>query len=527
MGSDTRRGLRKCKPYRILLYCVVLSTATYLFYMYFYGKMSKSEVKGDHLEEKLSRISEITSFENEKIKNSISEMTKVYESLRRKISSLEGTIKNLESKHDTHETVHRTEMEELTHNIEETVKLNKQVAAILTPAQPVTLPIPKVVGQESKSVENGLEVHGANKEGNKGASTVSEGKTAVQGLGLDTVLLVICGNRPQYLKRTLAEVVKYHPKDSVPVLISEDGESSEVGQVISEAKRSLQSIAPGVPMLHLHHPNHMEPAANGYFKLCRHFKWALDQVFSRPLASGLPQVQRVIILEEDLKIAPDFFDLFEALAPKLDSDESLLAVSAWNDNGLSALVRDPKQLYRSDFFPGLGWMLTRRLWDELSPKWPKAYWDDWLREPAQRKHRHILRPEICRTFHFGENGVSNAQYSQYLTDIKLNDVAVKFKDLDLSYLDKATWDVQYVDRVRSLPVVTPDNYRCPIDSQKEVRLNYDHFEDGGGRGSSFEDLAHWSGAMDNIKAMVPRTAYKGIVSVWKGDCKIHLTPDRL
>lgn len=30
-------------------------------------------------------------------------------------------------------------------------------------------------------------------------------------------------------------------------------------------------------------------------------------------------------------------------------------------------------LYRSDFFPGLGWMLSKPTWDELSPKWPKAY----------------------------------------------------------------------------------------------------------------------------------------------------------
>ena len=27
-------------------------------------------------------------------------------------------------------------------------------------------------------------------------------------------------------------------------------------------------------------------------------------------------------------------------------------------------------LYRSDFFPGLGWMLKREVWQELSPKWP-------------------------------------------------------------------------------------------------------------------------------------------------------------
>ena len=36
-----------------------------------------------------------------------------------------------------------------------------------------------------------------------------------------------------------------------------------------------------------------------------------------------------------------------------------LAVSAWNDNGQSKFVSDEKYLYRSDFFPGLGWMMPR------------------------------------------------------------------------------------------------------------------------------------------------------------------------
>jgi len=49
-------------------------------------------------------------------------------------------------------------------------------------------------------------------------------------------------------------------------------------------------------------------------------------------------------------------------------------VSAWNDNGKAGLVDEsaPFLLYRTDFFPGLGWMLTRDLWLELAPKWPKS-----------------------------------------------------------------------------------------------------------------------------------------------------------
>ena len=85
-------------------------------------------------------------------------------------------------------------------------------------------------------------------------------------------------------------------------------------------------------------------------------------------------------------------------------------------------------LYRSDFFPGLGWMLTKSMWSELSPKWPKAYpfitshflycwvlssilfsltcntyWDDWIRLKDVHKNRQFVRPEVCRTYNFGEH----------------------------------------------------------------------------------------------------------------------------
>ena len=37
----------------------------------------------------------------------------------------------------------------------------------------------------------------------------------------------------------------------------------------------------------------------------------------------------------------------------------------------------PELLHRSDFFGGLGWMMSRKLWtEELMQKWPKSYWDD-------------------------------------------------------------------------------------------------------------------------------------------------------
>jgi alpha-1,3-mannosyl-glycoprotein beta-1,2-N-acetylglucosaminyltransferase len=52
-----------------------------------------------------------------------------------------------------------------------------------------------------------------------------------------------------------------------------------------------------------------------YYKIARHYKWALDQLFYKHKFS------RVIILEDDMEIAPDFFDYFEAAASLMDRDK--------------------------------------------------------------------------------------------------------------------------------------------------------------------------------------------------------------
>ena len=52
----------------------------------------------------------------------------------------------------------------------------------------------------------------------------------------------------------------------------------------------------------------------------------------------------------------------------------------------------------------------RELWDELKVKWPRSYWDDWIRNPGQRRERACLRPEISRTKTFGKVGVSNGLF---------------------------------------------------------------------------------------------------------------------
>ena len=77
---------------------------------------------------------------------------------------------------------------------------------------------------------------------------------------------------------------------------------------------------------------------------------------------------------DDLDVAADFYEYFSNTYELLLKDTSLWCVSAWNDNGKANLVdmKHGELLYRSDFFPGLGWMITKKVWDELEPKWPKS-----------------------------------------------------------------------------------------------------------------------------------------------------------
>lgn len=71
------------------------------------------------------------------------------------------------------------------------------------------------------------------------------------------------------------------------------------------------------------------------------------------------------LVQDDMRLAVDFFTYFEAGVKLLDDDPSLYCISSWNDHGQEIHVQDPLRLERSDFFPGLGWMLTNALWQSL------------------------------------------------------------------------------------------------------------------------------------------------------------------
>lgn len=353
-------------------------------------------------------------------------------------------------------------------------------------------------------------------------------------------LIVFTCKRPDYLRQTLDDIYKFRETScrmGCPIIISQDGKDPGVVQVIQEYQAVFAEA--GIPLIHLQHEApktaNVRKRWNAYELLALHYGWALGQVFGDQLFFQLPDgtqkqlvADRLVILEEDLHIAVDFFHYFAALAPILDGDPTLLAVSAFNDNGLQGRVADATRVLRSDFFPGLGWMMTRRLWkEELSLKWPRGYWDDWLREPDQRLGRHILRPEISRTYHFGtQGGASSNQFGGTLSKVQLNTEAVDWSsfqsDGDIfghsllkDVFDRQYWSMLLAAKQVESVVEAEDSIR---NGNSDVRLEYGDLSD-------FAGLAGQLGLMTDEKAGVPRTAYKGVVETrLDGKHFLFLTP---
>uniref|UniRef100_A0A0N5AZE7 Alpha-1,3-mannosyl-glycoprotein 2-beta-N-acetylglucosaminyltransferase n=1 Tax=Syphacia muris TaxID=451379 RepID=A0A0N5AZE7_9BILA len=329
------------------------------------------------------------------------------------------------------------------------------------------------------------------------------------------LVLVIASKRPIAIRNHLQQLLRNRPSVSqFPIVVSQDGVDVTTTNTIKEFINSTNNVT------FMHHSNRKAPIttsqkeAKNYFFIAQHYKWALDKVFKET------KFEQVIVTEEDLDIAEDFFSYFTATRKLLKSDPTIWCISAWNDNGATDITdrNRVEQLYRTDFFPGLGWMLTRELWRELSASWPEAYWDDWLRQQRIRKNRVCIRPEISRTAHNNKvagKGSSGGLYKKYLASIHLPDHPIHFSLLDLSYLIKVNYDSMLGKRLHDAKVITLEDIKKKAISQDNSYIVFYR------NPREYRQLAKAVGLMIDIRSGMPRTAYYGIVSFFFAGSRIY------
>lgn len=334
-------------------------------------------------------------------------------------------------------------------------------------------------------------------------SSVSQGVVVYDSQDSSQIpVLIICAFRPLYLRRALDSVFKSRKQSNqFPITASQDGGQREVADLIQQELRA-GSIA-----RHLRFQEKEKVRGGGtYQRLAKHYRWALSQMFD------VHGHEQVIILEEDLEIAPDFFSFFAATLPLLKRDKDLFCVSAWNDNGKPEIASDPRAIVRSDFFPGLGWMLLKGFWNEIRDRWPQAYWDDFIRHHDIRRGRQCLRPEVSRTHTFGEVGVSQGQFYQtHLAKMALNAEDIDWASEDLSAVATAdNFDAWLSSRIRSARSVSLKELGQERSQGLELMVRY--------KDRDFGTLARHFGLMEDEKDGVRRGAYRGVIPItWKGN----------
>ena len=322
----------------------------------------------------------------------------------------------------------------------------------------------------------------------------------------------MCYNRPDYLERTLKSLMSVPLPQGFKLYISEDGTDPRVAAVgrshpqftLMQHPRDEKRLEGNMPMNAIQGP----PV---YYRISAHYKFAFTQVID------MHHHDYIVFVEDDMEISNDFYTYFQATLPIIDTDRTVWAVSSWNDNGQDRFVSDARELVRADFFPGLGWGTSRSIWNELSMTWPGGHWDDWLREPPQRRNRVTIRPEISRTKNFGAHGASDGQFfDQYIASVKLNMQAVNWGAEDLSYLVKDSYDQIFLRAVGSATRIN-DLAEIRGGVIQDYRIEYPSLKE-------YERMAQQNGLMPDSKAGVPRCGYLNIVTIKVNGNRIFYSP---
>ncbi|KAL6771861.1 hypothetical protein ACKKBG_A28055 [Auxenochlorella protothecoides x Auxenochlorella symbiontica] len=320
-------------------------------------------------------------------------------------------------------------------------------------------------------------------------------------IGAFAAVVMVTFDRAEYLARALESMLHVHALDPdnqlrFPLYISQDSDAPGVQEVIEQHLDKLRylqhrEVAPPIPS------NKREILA--YYRIANHYKFIFQTFFD---CFGFA---RLIILEDDMLLAPDFFPYFLGLGRFMDADPSLYCVSSWNDHGQSKFVRDQHTLHRTDFFPGLGWMTNAGVWTSIREAWPPAYWDDWMRLNSTRQGRQCIRPEVSRTYNFGEHGSSKGQYFRtFLKPVTLASEAIDWASEDLSHLLPDEYATRFEAMLASAPTLAAD--AAWTSAAGPVRVEYASLQQYRLITGRYRMLREW-------KDGVPRAAYRGVVRV--------------
>ena len=243
-------------------------------------------------------------------------------------------------------------------------------------------------------------------------------------------IIMIAYNRPYYMKQSLRSLLNVRGVEKKNIEVIQDDKNKDVAQVAIDFGIKLKQ--------HVQNRTTYGPDPDPGIFIAQHYAYALRYAFEKNT-----DAPAIIIVEDDLLYSPDFLEYLEYNSVILEDDESTFLLSAWNDNGQKNLIRDPYRLHRTEYFPGLGWLLPRKLYEnELQKTWPFYHWDHWLRDPVIHKGRDCIYPEVSRTYHIGE-------YGTFMNESLHSSL---FKNIGYNTNSKIRWSMKSFSSVPSLQI---------------------------------------------------------------------------
>ena len=248
-------------------------------------------------------------------------------------------------------------------------------------------------------------------------------------------VLIVAHRRPKTFDLTLRSLLRVEGVSPANVYVVQDG-------ALAAVKTSARTH--GIAERNFHQRAGPRGAVAKEKRIATHYKYALEWIFAHVAAD----VPGVIVVEDDLLFAPDWMRYFRAVAPLLESDETLISASAWNDNAFVHnidRVAGASELRRTTNFPGLSWLLPRALWTtQLSASWPAEHLDHWMRDATTHRGRETLCPAISRVWHHGAHGanVSPELQATYFDPVALALDAAPWSAVDVAAAARAPYEAR-------------------------------------------------------------------------------------
>ncbi|CAH1783634.1 unnamed protein product [Owenia fusiformis] len=185
--------------------------------------------------------------------------------------------------------------------------------------------------------------------------------------------------------------------------------------------------------------------------------------------------QNIIFLEEEVILGSDFLSYMAQTLPLLESDSTIAAISAWNDNGYEGVSGNSSLLYRVSQFPGLGFMLKREFYDtymkdKLQECCSSRTWDGWLNQ--QEKGIELVVPDVSRVYRRPYEGMSDqAGLLQQLFNRqkRITSLDGKVKLQNVMKLKKDSYETELESLLKTSIALDTKNFG---DCQKETGLGF-------------------------------------------------------